>query len=141
MGEKVEDMEVEVVLERIRSLVVQVREKEEEGSKLRRKLREMELSMMAGEEEQGRRLAKGEEKKGEVLARLDQLTKERKQLLEVKAGLDLEIGMYHCLVATEEERLGLQPGPKEEKQVTQETQAPIEVEREELKTETKKNFS
>ena len=29
---------------------------------------------------------------------------------EVKAGLDLEIGMYHCLVATEEERLGLQPG-------------------------------
>ena len=27
------------------------------------------------------RLAKGEEKKGEVLARLDQLTKERKQLL------------------------------------------------------------
>ena len=88
------------------------------------------------------RLAKGEEKKGEVLARLDQLTKERKQLLvsscgnlkkeeekskkydnlkksffaiasflqEAKAGLDLEIGMYHCLVATEEERLGLQPG-------------------------------
>ena len=33
------------------------------------------------------------------------------------------------------------PGPKEEKQVTQETQAPIEVEREELKTETKKKFS
>ena len=31
-------------------------------------------------------------------------------LQEVKAGLDLEIGMYHCLVATEEERLGLQPG-------------------------------
>ena len=28
----------------------------------------------------------------------------------MKAGLDLEIGMYHCLVATEEERLGLQPG-------------------------------
>ena len=32
------------------------------------------------------RLAKGEEKKGEVLARLDQLTKERKQLLVSSCG-------------------------------------------------------
>ena len=28
----------------------------------------------------------------------------------MKAGLDLEIGMFRCLVATEEERLGLKPG-------------------------------
>ena len=26
--------------------------------------------------------------------------------------MDLEIGMFHCLVATEEERLGIQPGDK-----------------------------
>ena len=31
-------------------------------------------------------------------------------LQETKAGLDLEIGMFRCLVATEEERLGLKPG-------------------------------
>ena len=31
-------------------------------------------------------------------------------LQEMKAGLDLEIGMFRCLVASEEERLGLKPG-------------------------------
>ena len=28
----------------------------------------------------------------------------------MKAGLDLEIAMFHCLVSAEEERLGLTPG-------------------------------
>ena len=31
-------------------------------------------------------------------------------LQEMKAGLDLEIGMFRCLVVSEEERLGLIPG-------------------------------
>jgi len=84
--------------------------------------------MMAGEEEQTRRLVEREEKKEVVLARLDQLTKDRKQLLEMKAGLDLEIGMFRCLVVSEEERLGLIPGPNEKREETEEVErAPIQV--------------
>merc|ERR1719500_206198 len=88
----------------------------------------MELEMMAGEEEQGRSLAERDEKKEVVLARLDQLAKDRKQLLEMKAGLDLEIGMFRCLVVSEEERLGLIPGPNEKREETEEVErAPIQV--------------
>lgn len=97
--------------ERLRSLLLQAAGAEEDSSRLRRQLHELEQSLLDGADMQRRKVAARQEDMAEVRARMARLAGEKQALMEVKAGLDLEIAMFHCLVSAEEERLGLTPGP------------------------------